>query len=324
MIDFRFRRLRLNENLRRMTRRTQLSVDHFIYPLFVVPGEKVRTPIVSMPGVFQVSIDQVVREVQEVCELKIPAVLLFGQPTQKDVFGSQAYDDHGIVQRAIREIKSHLLPVVVISDVCLCAYTTHGHCGLVDKNQILNDETCEVLAKVALSHAKGGVDMVAPSDMMDGRVGFIRHVLDQQGFSNLPILSYAAKFASSFYGPFREAQHSTPQFGDRKSYQLDPANASEALREIEADIQEGADMVMVKPALPYLDILSRVRDITDIPLVAYQVSGEYVMIEAAAAKGYLDRERAILESLYAIRRAGADMIITYFAKEVAKILPRRG
>ena len=318
----RLRRLRGNENLRRLVRETHLSVDHLLYPIFVVPGNNVRQEISSMPGIYHLSVDQVIREVQEVAELRIPGILLFGQPQSKDAKGSEAYADQGVVQQAIRAIKSQLLHVVVATDVCLCAYTTHGHCGLIDKNQILNDASVEVLMKIALSHAHAGADLISPSDMMDGRVVMIRSALDEQGFSHLPIMAYSAKFASAFYGPFRQAQGSLPQFGDRKSYQLDPANGREALREIDLDISEGADIVMVKPALSYLDVIARAKDITDLPIAAYQVSGEYAMIKAAAQKQWLDEEKVMMESLYSIRRAGASILISYFAKEAARLLVR--
>lgn len=319
MHEIRLRRLRATENFRRLTRETQVSVDHLIMPVFVVPGHGVREEIPSMPGIYQHSIDQLIREVQEIAEYRIPGILLFGQPSTKDSNGSEAYSDGGIVQQAIRTIKSQLLHVLVATDVCLCAYTTHGHCGIIEKNQILNDATIEVLSKIALSHAKAGADLISPSDMMDGRVWTIRQTLDDQGFSELPIMAYSAKFFSSFYGPFREAQNSQPKFFDRRSYQLDPANSREALREIEVDIQEGADIVMVKPALPYLDIIAKARDFTDIPIAAYHVSGEYAMLKAAIEKKWLSKS-AIVETLGSIKRAGANMIITYFAKEAAKLL----
>ncbi|MBI3017060.1 MAG: porphobilinogen synthase [Deltaproteobacteria bacterium] len=320
--EIRMRRLRSNENLRRLVRETQWSVDNLLYPIFVVPGSGVRQEIPSMPGIYKLSVDQVIREVQEVAEFRIPGVLLFGQPHTKDAKGSESYSDQGVVQQAVRAIKSQLLHVLVATDVCLCAYTTQGHCGLVDKNQIVNDATLEVLAKIATSHAHAGADLISPSDMMDGRVAAIRSSLDEQGFSNLPIMAYSAKFSSAFYGPFRDAQGSTPQFGDRRSYQLDPANGREALREIDLDISEGADIVMVKPALAYLDVIARAKEITDLPIAAYQVSGEYAMIKAAAEKQWLDEEKVMMESLQSIRRAGASIIITYFAKEAARLLTR--
>ncbi len=316
----RLRRLRNNENFRRLVRETSLTVDHLIYPVFVVPGKNVREEISSMPGIYKLSLDHLIPEIQEVAEYKIPAVLLFGQALTKDAHGSEAHDDQGVVQQAIRLIKSQLLRVSVITDVCLCAYTSHGHCGIVDKNQVLNDPTVEALSKVALSHVKAGADMVAPSDMMDGRIGYIRDRLDENNFSQIPIMAYSAKFASAFYGPFRDAQQSSPQFGDRKSYQLDPANGREALRELETDIHEGADILMVKPAMAYLDIVSRVKEMTDLPIAAYNVSGEYAMIKAASEKKWIDGNKVMIETLQSIKRAGADMIITYFAKEAAKIL----
>ena len=319
----RLRRLRTNETLRRLVRETRLSVDQLISPVFVVPGKGVKREVSSLPGVYQLSLDRVIEEVQEVAELKIPAVLLFGVPEKKDARGSEALDDHGIVQEAVRAIKSQLLRVLVITDVCLCAYTTHGHCGIVDKHQILNDETNEVLSKIALSYARAGADIVAPSDMMDGRVLHIRGTLDQNGFSQIPIMSYSAKFNSGFYGPFRDVQQSSPQFGDRATYQMDPGNIREAMREIEMDLYEGADIVMIKPALPYLDVIRKARENLEIPIAAYQVSGEYAMIKAAAEKGWLDGERVMMESLYAIKRAGADIIISYFAKEAARVLKTR-
>ena len=316
----RLRRLRKNDRMRRLVRETSLLVDDFIYPLFVRPGRGVKVPIASMPGQFQLSIDQVIEEVKETEGLGILGVVLFGIPERKDEMGSEAYSDDGIIQRAVRAIKEEFPDFLVITDVCLCGYTSHGHCGVVEGDQILNDPTLELLAKQALSHARAGVDMVAPSDMMDGRVGAIRKALDENGFSEIPILAYSAKFASSFYGPFREAAESTPQFGDRRSYQMDFANAREALREVRLDVQEGADVIMVKPALPYLDVISRVREEFDIPVAAYNVSGEYAMIKAAAQLGWIDGERAMMEVLLSIKRAGADFILTYFAKEAAKRL----
>jgi porphobilinogen synthase len=316
----RLRRLRKNDRMRRLVRETSLLVDDFIYPLFVRPGRGVKVPIASMPGQFQLSIDQVIEEVKETEGLGILGVVLFGIPERKDEMGSEAYSDDGIIQRAVRAIKEEFPDFLVITDVCLCGFTSHGHCGVVEGDQILNDPTLELLAKQSLSHARAGVDMVAPSDMMDGRVGAIRKALDENGFSEIPILAYSAKFASSFYGPFREAAESTPQFGDRRSYQMDFANAREALREVRLDIQEGADVIMVKPALPYLDVISRVREEFDIPVAAYNVSGEYAMIKAAAQLGWIDGERAMMEVLLSIKRAGADFILTYFAKEAAKRL----
>jgi len=314
----RMRRMRRNERIRRLVRETSLGVDDLIYPLFVCPGKGVRNPISSMVGQFQLSIDQVVEEVKETEGLGIPGVILFGIPEGKDEMGSEAYSDDGIIQRAIRAIKEEYPDCLVITDVCLCEYTSHGHCGVVEGDEILNDPTLELLTKQALSHVRAGADMVAPSDMMDGRVGAIRKGLDENGYSEIPIMAYSAKFCSSYYGPFREAAESTPQFGDRRSYQMDFANAQEALREVRLDIQEGADLVMVKPALPYLDIICRVKEEFGVPVAAYNVSGEYAMIKAAAQLGWIDGERAMMESLLSIKRAGADIILTYFAKEVAK------
>ena len=316
----RLRRLRKNERIRRLVRETSLSVDDFIYPLFVRPGKRMKVPIASLPGQFQLSIDQLIEAVKETEGLGIPGVVLFGIPERKDEMGSEAYSDDGIIQRAVRAIKEEFPDFLVITDVCLCGYTSHGHCGVVEGDQILNDPTLELLAKQALSHARAGVDMVAPSDMMDGRVGVIRKALDKNGFSEIPILAYSAKFASSFYGPFREAAESAPQFGDRRSYQMDFANAREALREVRLDIQEGADIIMVKPALPYLDVISRAKEEFDVPVAAYNVSGEYAMVKAAAQLGWIDGERAMMEVLLSIKRAGADFILTYFAKEAAKRL----
>jgi porphobilinogen synthase len=318
--QLRLRRLRKNERMRRLVRETSLSVDDLVYPLFVRAGKGVRIPISAMVGHFQLSIDHVIEEVEEAEGLGIPGVILFGIPERKDEVGSEAYSDDGIIQRAIRAIKEEFPDFLVITDVCLCEYTSHGHCGVVEGDQILNDPTLELLAKQALSHAQAGADMVAPSDMMDGRVAAVRKVLDENGYSEIPILAYSAKFASSFYGPFREAAESVPQFGDRKSYQMDFANAHEALREVRLDIQEGADIVMIKPALPYLDIISRVKEEFEVPVAAYNVSGEYAMIKAAAQLGWIDGEKAMMESLLSIKRAGADFILTYFAKEAAKRL----
>ena len=319
----RFRRLRSSDGVRRLVRETHLSTDDLMMPIFVVPGKGIRREIPSMPGQYQLSVDQVVKEVQEAAEFRIPGVLLFGAADHKDSHGSEAYSPTAVVPQAIREIKSQLLRVVVAADVCLCAYTSHGHCGVIEKNKILNDQTNQVLSKIALTYAHAGADLIAPSDMMDGRVAAIRAALDSHGFLDLPMMSYSAKFASSFYGPFREAQDSTPQFGDRSTYQMDPANRREALREIEMDLHEGADIVMVKPALPCLDIIRQARDLIDIPLAAYQVSGEYAMIKAAAEKGWIDGDKVMMESLYAIKRAGADFMITYFAKEAARRLRAR-
>jgi porphobilinogen synthase len=306
-----------------MIRETKLSGDDFIYPLFVIHGRKVRNEIRSMPGIAQLSVDLAVKEAEEAFNLGIPAVILFGIPKKKDPRGSEAYARSGIIQQAIRAIKDRLPELVVITDICLCEYTSHGHCGVVIKDQVDNDATLDLLAKMSLSHAEAGADMVAPSDMMDGRVKVIREILDQNAFENTPIMSYAAKHASGFYGPFREAAESTPQFGDRRSYQMDPANAREALREAGLDIQEGADIIMVKPALSYLDIIRAVRDEFNIPIGAYNVSGEYSMIKAAAQQGWLEEERVMMEVLTSIKRAGADLILTYFAKEAAKVLQRK-
>ena len=318
--DYRPRRLRKNENFRRLIRETKLSVDNLIYPMFVVPGQKVKKPIASMPGNFQMSVDHIVREAARMKELGIPAVLLFGIPEKKDEIASGALAKDGIVQRAIRAIKEKVPEILVVTDVCLCEYTSHGHCGMIEKGEVDNDMTLEVLAEQAVSHAKAGADMVAPSAMMDGQIGALREGLDEAGFSAVPIMAYSAKYASCFYGPFREAAESAPSFGDRRAYQMDPANSDEAMREITLDIQEGADIIMVKPALAYLDVIRRAKEEFDLPLAAYNVSGEFAMVKAAAQMGWLDGERAMLESLTAIRRAGADMIITYFAPEAALIL----
>lgn len=318
--SYRPRRLRANEHIRRMVRETKLSPDDFIYPLFVTHGKGVKKEISAMPGNFQQSIENIVKDCEEIHQLGIPAVILFGIPERKDEVGSEAYSDEGIVQHAIKAIKHKLPELIVITDVCLCEYTSHGHCGVIKHGVVQNDETLELLAKEAVSHAKAGADMVAPSDMMDGRVGAIRHALDEHGFHNTPIMSYAAKYASSFYGPFREAAESTPQFGDRRSYQMDAPNSREALREVALDIDEGADIIMVKPALPYLDIIYQVRQQFNLPVAAYNVSGEFSMIKAAARLGWIDGERAMMESLISIKRAGADMILTYFAKEAAAVL----
>ena len=319
---YRPRRMRSNENIRRMVRETKLSPDDFIYPLFVTHGKGVKKEISSMPGNYQQSVDNLVKDCDEVKNLGIPAVILFGIPEHKDEAGSEAYSDDGIVQRAIHAIKNKTPELIVITDVCLCEYTSHGHCGVIKGGRIENDATLELLAREALSHARAGADMVAPSDMMDGRVGAIRKALDSGGFEDTPVMAYAAKYASSFYGPFREAAESTPQFGDRRSYQMDPPNSREALREVALDIEEGADIVMVKPALPYLDIIYQVKQQFNLPVAAYNVSGEFSMIKAAAQMGWLDGERAMMESLTSIKRAGADLILTYFAKEAAKVLNR--
>jgi porphobilinogen synthase len=358
----RLRRLRQSESLRSLVRETRLTPEAFVYPLFVCPGEGVRKPIGSMPGVFNLSVDEAVKESREAHALGVSAVILFGLPEKKDEVATGAWADDGIVQQAARAIKREVPDLIIMGDVCLCEYMSHGHCGVVSKTQspkslgaaavqvasdaphhekmkaieavaakvvlaaaqpqfeIVNDATLELLAKTSVSLARAGVDVIAPSDMMDGRVGAIRKALDQAGLINTPILSYAAKFASGFYGPFREAADSAPQFGDRRSYQMDGANIREAMREIELDIEEGADMIMVKPALPYLDVIAAARERFDVPLAAYQVSGEYAMIEAAARNGWIERERVIMESLLSIRRAGASMILTYYAKEAAKLL----
>ncbi len=317
------RRLRLNQNIRDMVRETSLDVKDLIYPYFVVEGENVKEEIEAMPKVFHFSIDKLVEDVKETYELGIPAILLFGIPSSKDEVGSQAYASSGIVQRAVRAIKEAIPSMIVITDVCLCEYTSHGHCGVVESGYVDNDKTLELIAKTALSHVKAGADMVAPSDMMDGRVGCIRQILDSEGYVTVPIMAYSAKYASGFYGPFREAAQSAPQFGDRRSYQMDPANSDEALREIALDIEEGADIVMVKPALAYLDIIRRAKDSFKVPLATYNVSGEYSMIKAAALKGWLDEKVVALESLTSMKRAGADMIITYFAKDAARWLTTR-
>ena len=319
---YRPRRLRRNEIVRRMVRETHLTANDFMYPLFVVPGAGVRNPVPSMPGVFQLSVDQLVKEAMEVRDLGIPSILLFGIPETKDEMGSGAYASDGIVQQAVQELKEKVNDLFLVTDVCMCEYTSHGHCGVVKEGDVDNDATLELLARTALSHANAGADMVAPSDMMDGRVAAIRESLDENGFSHIAIMAYAAKYASSFYGPFRDAAHSTPQFGDRRSYQMDPGNSKEAIREISLDIEEGADIIMVKPALAYLDVIRRVSVDFDLPLAAYNVSGEYSMIKAAAEKGWLDGQRVMMEVLTSIKRAGADIIITYFAKEAVKELSK--
>ncbi|MCH8052114.1 MAG: porphobilinogen synthase [Chloroflexi bacterium] len=317
----RFRRLRSSEAMRSLVRETRLSPAGFVYPLFVVPGEGVRTEIASMPGQYQISIDEAVREAEEVVSLGIGGVLIFGLPSAKDEAGSEAYASDGIAQRAVRALKTAQPDLLVITDVCLCEYTSHGHCGIIlDDGSVDNDRTIDLLAQVAVSHVEAGADLVAPSDMMDGRVAAIRSALDRSGFESTPIMSYAAKQASAFYGPFRVAAESAPQFGDRRGYQMDPANSREAMREIESDIEEGADIVMVKPALTNLDLIARARERFDLPLAAYNVSGEYAMLKAAVAAGYLEEERATLELLTGIKRAGADIILTYHAKEAARWL----
>ena len=314
------RRLRRNENLRRMVRETHLRVDDLIMPLFIVPGSGVENPIGSMPGISQLSVDRAVEVCKSIRDLGIPGVILFGIPDEKDAVGSDAYNDDGIIQRALRSLKEDVPGLTLITDVCFCEYTDHGHCGIIKGNDVDNDATLQILVKESLSHVRAGADMVAPSDMMDGRVGAIRQGLDQEGYPHIPIMAYSAKFASGFYGPFREAAESTPQFGDRRSYQMDPPNGDEAVREVALDIEEGADIVMVKPALPYLDIIRRVKERFDCPVAAYQVSGEYAMLKAAALNGWLDGERVMLEALTSIKRAGADLILTYFAQEAARVL----
>ncbi len=318
--DFRARRLREKENFRRMIRETKLSVDDFIYPLFAVEGKGVKSPIESMPGQFHLSCDMLVKTVKQAHELGIPAVMLFGLPDKKDPLGTGAYAKDGIVQKAVKAVKNAVPDIAVITDVCLCQYTDHGHCGMVNKGKIDNDASLDLLAKTALSHAKAGADMVAPSDMMDGRVGEIRQTLDEEGFSGTPIMSYAVKYASAFYGPFRQAAESAPQFGDRKTYQMDPANSLEAIREATMDIEEGADIIMVKPALPYLDIIFRLREEIDLPMAAYNVSGEFAIAKAGGLMGWVDAHKIIMETLLSIKRAGADMILTYAAIEAAKAL----
>ena len=316
----RLRRLRASESLRSLVRETRLHPGQFILPLFVCPGEGVKREIGAMPGNFQMSIDQMVRECQEIRSLGIGGIILFGLPETKDEIASGAYDDNGIVQRAIRAIRQEVPGLLIMTDVCNCEYTSHGHCGFIKDGDVDNDTTLQWLAKSALSHARAGADIVAPSDMMDGRVAAIRQALDANGFEKIPILSYAAKFASVFYGPFREAAESAPQFGDRRSYQMDPGNGREAMREIELDLEEGADMIMIKPAMPYLDLIARARDRFDVPIAAYQVSGEYSMIMAAARNGWIDHDRAMIESLTSITRAGAGIILTYFSKPAARLL----
>ncbi len=316
----RLRRTRMTESTRRMVRETRLAPEQFVLPLFVVPGEGVKKEVSSMPGNYQMSVDKLVEEVREAKSLGIGGIILFGIPDKKDPQGSGAYDDQGVVQAAIRAIKREVPGIVVVTDVCLCEYTSHGHCGMLRGEEILNDESVELLARSALSHAKAGADIVAPSDMFDGRVAAIRQTLEKNGFKNTPILSYAVKYASGYYGPFREAAESAPAFGDRRSHQMDPANAREALREVELDVEEGADILMVKPAGPYLDIIRMIRDRYAHPLAAYQVSGEYSALMAAGRLNWLDLPRVMMESLIGIRRAGADIILTYFAKEAAKLL----
>lgn len=318
--NVRMRRLRRGQKLRDLVAETTLTVNDLLYPMFVVEGANVRQPIPSMPGIDRFSVDLLVEECKAVAGLGIPAVMFFGIPDKKDALGRGAYADNGIVPKALRAVRRAVPELLLVPDVCLCEYTDHGHCGIIEKNDVHNDATLELLAKASLAYAKAGADMVAPSDMMDGRVEAIREALDEGGFEHIPIMSYAAKYASAFYGPFRDAAESAPQFGDRRSYQMDPRNGAEALREVALDIEEGADIIMVKPALPYLDILSRVREAFDLPLAAYNVSGEYAMIKAAAQQGWLDHDRAMMEALIGIKRAGADIILTYFAKEAAVLL----
>jgi porphobilinogen synthase len=314
----RMRRMRRIEPLRSLVRETRVDVSDLVYPLFVTDGERIKRQVPSMPDVFQISVDKLPAEVEELARLGVPGIILFGIPEEKDENGSQAYASDGVIQRAIRSVKRSVPELVVITDVCLCEYTDHGHCGVVVNGEVDNDSSLPLLATMAVSHAEAGADIVAPSDMMDGRVGAIRESLDSNGFTNLPILSYAAKYASAFYGPFREAAESAPQFGDRRSYQMDPANVREALVEVDLDLQEGADMVMVKPALAYLDVIRRVRDRFDCPLAAYNVSGEYSMVKAASQRGWIDEKRTVTEMLTAIKRAGADIIVTYHAKDFAR------
>lgn len=320
--EYRPRRLRKNEAFRTLIRETHIAPGQLIYPLFVMPGRNIREEIPSMPGVFRLSVDQLVKEAKECLALGINAVLLFGLPEKKDAMGSGAHAKNGIIQQAIKELKNKAPELMVITDVCLCEYTDHGHCGCIIGNDVDNDATLEILAKTALSHAQAGADMVAPSDMMDGRIAEIRATLDENNFDSVPIMSYAVKYASSFYGPFRDAADCTPQFGDRRSYQMDPANSREALREATLDVDEGADILMVKPAIAYLDIIAKLNEEFDLPIAAYHVSGEYAMIKAAAQKGWIDEERVMQETLLSLRRAGADIIITYFAKDMAKLLQK--
>jgi porphobilinogen synthase len=317
---YRARRFRRSENLRRMVRETRPSIDQLVYPLFVMPGRGVKNPVQSMPGVFQFSVDQLIEEIRSVVELEIPGVLLFGLPEKKDERGSEAHAENGPVQQAVRAIKDEWPELTVITDVCLCEYTSHGHCGILKGDEVENDATLEVLAQVALSHARAGADVIAPSDMMDGRVAAIRDALDENGSEDVAILAYSAKYCSSFYGPFREAADSAPGFGDRRAYQMDFCNSEEAIREVALDIEEGADMVMVKPALAYLDIIWRIRREFDRPVAAYNVSGEYSMVKAAAANGWIDGDRVMMEILTSIVRAGANLVITYFAKDAARLL----
>ncbi len=318
--EYRPRRLRQSENLRRMIRETSLSVNDFILPLFVVDGKDVKKPIPSMPGHFHLSIDHFLKIAKQANDLGIPAIIIFGVPRNKDALGSEAYAENGIVQRATMAVKEKFPELVAITDVCLCQYTDHGHCGVVNGNTIDNDASLDLIAQTALSHANAGADMVAPSDMMDGRIGEIRAILDENNHSHVPVMSYAAKYCSSYYGPFREAADSAPKFGDRRTYQMDPANALEAIREATMDIEEGADIIMVKPALAYLDIICRIREEIDLPVAAYNVSGEFSMIKAAEKLGWIDGSKVMMETLTAIKRAGADLILTYFAIEAAQVL----
>ena len=318
--DYRPRRMRSNENFRRMVRETSLTCDDMILPLFAIGGKNVKNPIESMPGHYQLSIDNLVKVAREARDLDIPAVMLFGIPDKKDALGTAAYDKNGIVQQAVKAVKNSVPDLSVITDVCLCQYTDHGHCGVVEGQVIDNDASLDLLARTAVSHARAGADMVAPSDMMDGRVAEIRNSLDENDYDHIPIMAYSAKYCSAYYGPFRQAAHSAPQFGDRRTYQMDPANALEAIREASMDIEEGADIIMVKPALPYLDIICRIREEIDLPVAAYNVSGEYAMIKAAEKMGWIDGNKVMLETLTSIKRAGADMILTYFAMEAARAL----
>lgn len=318
--QYRLRRLRQSENLRRLVRNTKVTADDLVYPLFVVAGSQTKEEIQAMPGIYHFSVDKIAEEAKEVASLGIPGVIIFGVPETKDEIASQAYDAQGVVQEALRAIKEVTPELVLMTDVCLCAYMSHGHCGVVEDGEVINDVSLELLAKAAVSHAEAGADVVAPSDMMDGRVAAIRSALDSAGFDNTPILSYAAKYASSFYGPFREAAESTPEFGDRRTYQMDPANIGEALREVALDIEEGADMVMVKPALAYLDVIREVKSEFGYPVAAYNVSGEYSMVKAAAERGWIDEQSIAAEILASIKRAGADMILTYHAKDIARRL----
>lgn len=320
--DYRARRMRESEVFRRMIRETVLTPDDFILPLFAISGKNVKNPIDSMPGHYQQSIDNIVKSAKEAYDLGVPAIMLFGVPPKKDPLGTQAYAKDGIVQKAVKEVKNKIPELAVLTDVCLCQYTDSGHCGIVEKNRIDNDSTLDLLGRVAVSHAKAGADMVAPSDMMDGRVAEIRAALDEEEFENIPVMSYAVKYCSSFYGPFRQAAESAPKFGDRRSYQMDPANAREAIREATLDVQEGADILMVKPALSYLDIIFQIREETDLPVAAYNVSGEYALVKAGAKMGWVDGTKVMMETLLSIKRAGADMILTYFAVEAAKELNR--